>query len=469
MNNFRSENRRLLLCSVFASLMPALYAPLAVYLANSEEFVFTLAHFFWIPPVCFAACALVLFLIGLPMRKARPAYCGLLTAAGLMAYLQYTFLTENTGVFNGMPYLLEDHLGHAVPDLILWLLVSAVFVFTAIRFRETAGRIFAAVSGVLSAFLAVSLAVLLLSTDRGALLPPDGFVSSRDVLDACAGENVIVIVPDMFDKTYMETILEETPELSADFPGFTWYRGTEGCYSSTKESLTAFLSDESLCAAVSGGGYSVGIYTDGRLISDELRDVSENFLREPGRIGDLPRFTRTLLRLSACTCAPDVLRPLVWLRGDEFDGLYTPLDSEESVYSVSNTGFYEALKQNGITEAESPCFRLIHLYGAHYPYVHDEFLEPITPSFSDENAIRASRGALRVISRYLRGLKSVGAYDHSLIIIMADHGYAAPGLMTDPLLMVKLPGEKSGFSVNEEALSQRDIPSLIAEWIENCN
>lgn len=457
------DKLKLLLCSVFASETFFLFAPYALYLANAEEFLFTLYHFAFIPLFCFLAAVGILFSAGCLMKKGTGVYCSILFSLGLLTYLQGNFLFEYTGVFNGLPYVLSEHVSHAVSDSLIWIVVIVLCIGLAVCLREKAGYIFTVLSGAFSAVVTLSLMIVLFSSDQTYFKPRDGFVSDRGLLDASRNGDVIVIVPDMFDKTYMDTILAEVPDTEKQFPGFTYYHGAEGCYSSTMESLGAFLKDGNLISAVVENGLSSGIYTDVRFIPDELRGLTVNYLSGPGRINSIPLFIKTLYRLVACAYAPDVLRPAVWLYGNEFESLYSPTDSDDRVYSVSNTGFRSRLAADGINLTEEKGFRFIHIYGAHYPYIHDEFLNPITPSFSDENAVRASRGALSVIGEYLSQLMENDAYRESLIVIMADHGYVEPGRMTDPLVMIKPSGEDRGFTVDSESFSQAELPSRIAE------
>ena len=71
-----------------------------------------------------------------------------------------------------------------------------------------------------------------------------------------------------------------------------------------------------------------------------------------------------------------------------------------------------------------------------------------------------------IISFYLEELKKIGAYEDSLIVIMADHGYSQPGLQTDPLLMIKEPGLGGSFETEYMDFSQKEIPEMIRELIQ---
>lgn len=451
-------------CALFASVTFFLYAPCAIYFSNAEEFLFTFYNFRFVPLLCFLIVSVLLFIPGALMKKGKTVYCAFLFSVGLLVYVQGNFLFEDAGVFNGMPYLFINHRERIIQNCAVWILGMIVCIAAALRFQNSADRVLTYLSGFFTAFVLVSLLFVFAGADKSYLRPRESFVSTEGLLELGSEKNTVIFVPDMFDKTYMDTILEDYPESLADFHDFTYYSGIDGCYGSTKESLPAFLSDSVLTDQILKKGYSAGIYTDGRFIPADLRELTENCRNESGKIRDIPRFVGLLYRLVACSYAPDIFRPAVWLYGNEFDGVYTPSDSGEHVYTTSNTGFYDLLESEGLSENKKPCFRMIHLYGSHYPYVHDEYLNPINPSFSDENAVKASRGVLRILSAYLEHMKDMGVYDSSLIVIMADHGYVGPGMETDPLFLVKEPyASADKLTVDKTFFSQSELPAIIAK------
>lgn len=470
--NRGNDGRGLLLplfCSLFACLPFFLYAPISVYLANAEEFIFTLADFAIVPVVCFLLAAAVFFGVGCLIKgRALSVYCAVLFALGFLSYIQGSFLLKDTGVLNGMPYDPSAHTAEITANCMIWAIVIALCIIFAVRGKKAADRVFKYASGIMSAFLLVALAVLLISAKGEYFEKRSSFVSSKGLLDASEEDSFILIVPDMFDRTYMDTILAESPETALFLDGFTYYPHVRGCYSSTKESIPAFLSDPELMSALEKGGFETGIYTDSRFIPEILREDSVNVAEGTAHISDIPAFTAVLYRLAACSYAPDVLRGYVWLYGNEFDELYTAEDSRYSVYTISNISFMDALKQNGITVSPNNVFRMIHLYGSHYPYVTDENLNPIAPSFSDENAVKASRGVLEILYEYISALKRAGIYDKTMIVVMADHGYTVPGEQTDPLLMIRLPGDYMPFSISDEEVPQERIPAMLASMVEEC-
>ena len=477
-----AEKLTLILCSAAAAFAFFVYAPYSIYFPNAEEFTFTFYDFWWIPLLCFATSWAMLLIPGILFRKVRCAWCGFLFGITLCMLLQGSLLYQDYGAFNGLPYDWQSNLRQILPDAAVWLLVTGICIFCLMRWEKVTAKLFTAGSAVLLAFLILTCGLLIASSKREYLLQGETFVSDRDLLTVSETQNVLVIVLDMFDSSYMETILESDEETAENFRDFTWYANTTGCFGSTNYSLGSFLSgglmlnqqpsyretlnanyeNNLLFPALLENNWQTGIYTEGKFIPHKLAENADNCLKgEKAAIQDIPAFLSALYRMCACRFAPDAFRPFVWLSGNEFDGLYRLTDSEFEAFTVSNSAFYERLLQENITVTEQPCFRFIHLFGAHYPYLTDEYLNPISPSYSDANAVGAAKGALRIVQRYLELLKESEAYDNSLIILMGDHGYSIDGGLTNPLLMIKAAGNRGEFSVSYSPVSLADLQKTI--------
>lgn len=472
-----------MLCSCFPAFMFCVYAPYSLYFSNAEEFPFTFSDFWWIPLLCFAAAALILCLPGLLLKK-RKIYCAVLFAIGFACWLQGSILYQDLGTFNGMPYDLCANLEHIVVDTIIWGVIICICVLLACA-EKGEGKIFPFASAAFTCFLAVTALLLIFSARDEYLTKADSFVSDEALYSASEEENIIVFVPDMFDSSYLDTILDAAPEELSPYKGFTYFKNATGCFGTTTYALGSFLSGSPLlntCADYRATlnenytaeklfhelierDYNIGIYTEGKFIPHDLAENTVNCSGNTAGIVHLPRFISALYRMAACTYAPDFVRPFTWLYGNEFDGLYSLKDGETKAYTTDNLAFYAGLAENGLRFAGEPCFRMIHIYGAHYPYVMDENLQPTAPSYSDENAVRASCGVLKILGEYIQALKDTGVYHSTMIVIMADHGYSIEGGLTNPLLMVKPFGADGDFCVNTAPVSQADVIPTIRKAI----
>ena len=477
-NNFIT----LILCSAAAAFAFFVYAPYSIYFPNAEEFTFTFYDFWWIPLLCFVAVWAVLLIPGTLFPGMRSGWCGFLFGVALCILLQGSLLYQDYGTFNGLPYDWRGNLRQILTDAAVWLLLTGICIICSVRWKNVTAKLLTACSAMLLAFLILTSVLLITSSKKEYLKRGETFVSDKDILTVSDTQNVFILVLDMFDSSYMEAILESDTETAENFRDFTWYANTTGCFGATNYSLGSFLSGslmlnrqpsyrETLNAnyetdllfhTLLDNGWTTGIYTEGKFIPQKLAENTDNCLKaEKAAIKNIPAFLSALCRMCACRFAPDALRPAVWLSGNEFDGLYGLSDSEYDAYIVSNSAFYGHLLSKQVRVTEQPCFRMIHLFGAHYPYLIDEYLNPISPSYSDANAVGAAKGSLKIVQEYLELLKKNEAYDNSLIIIMGDHGYSIDGGLTNPLLMIKPAWSSEEFSVSHSPASLEDLQKTI--------
>ena len=141
-------------------------------------------------------------------------------------------------------------------------------------------------------------------------------------------------------------------------------------------------------------------------------------------------------------------------------------DLDNNAYILDDVSYFESLKNQGLRindSSESGTFRIIHLEGAHQPYI------------MDENGNRASStleqqclGSLRIVSEYLAQLKRLGVYDNTTFILTADHGFwgLEPDISaaTTPILLVKpAKSTEDSYLTSEVPTGHLDIPATIIE------
>ena len=478
----RTDKLTTFLCSAAAAFAFSAYAPYSIYFPNAEEFTFTFFDFWWIPLLCFVVVWIILLIPGILFPRLGRIWCGLLFGLMLCTLLQGSLLYQDYGAFNGLPYDWKSNLQRILSDALVWLLLTGTCVFCALHWRETAVKLFTAGSAILLAFLVLTSVFLITSSKKEYLKQGETFVSNKDILTFSTTQNVVVLVLDMFDSSYMGTILETGDETAENFRDFTWYANTTSCFGATNYSIGSLLSGSlmlnqqpsyretlnrnyetnGLFPVLLENNWISGIYTEGKFIPEKLAEHTDNCLKgEKAVIKNIPAFLSALYRMSACRFAPDAVRSFVWLSGNEFDGLYGLKDSEYDAYTISNKAFYENLVPEKVRMTDRPSFHLIHLFGAHYPYLMDEYLNPISPSYSDARAVGAAKGTLKIVQRYLELLKDNEAYDNSMVIVMGDHGYSIDGGLTNPLLMIKPQGKRGAFSVSFSPVSLGDLQKTI--------
>ena len=137
----------------------------------------------------------------------------------------------------------------------------------------------------------------------------------------------------------------------------------------------------------------------------------------------------------------------------------------KAAYSLNDAVIYQRLMTQGLmATAEEPCFRFYHLGGVHSPYLLDRDLNYISDGSGTEE--EQGLGTLHIISEYIKQLKSLGVYNQTTVIILADHGYHEHSYMEScPLLMIKFPGQSHPFTISDIPISYVSMAEIMTEYM----
>jgi len=84
--------------------------------------------------------------------------------------------------------------------------------------------------------------------------------------------------------------------------------------------------------------------------------------------------------------------------------------------------FINDFVNNGIAVEKEPIFKYIYLNGSHAPYNITRNLEVVAKRNDTEAYKEQIRGMMTLIDNFIKKLKSINAFDNSMIVILADHG-----------------------------------------------
>lgn len=107
------------------------------------------------------------------------------------------------------------------------------------------------------------------------------------------------------------------------------------------------------------------------------------------------------------------------------------------VYSWDDIDNYNYILNSNVTITEKKQFKFVHVNGAHAPYNIDQELNRVSEkNASYESELNAS---IKLVSAYIDMLKANNVYDNSVIMVMADHGYAFGETIgrQNPILFIK--------------------------------
>ena len=460
----RQALQALPLCLFFA-LTLTLFAATQMVCDNQEEFWFTWAQM--APGVVRVGLwvwgALTLLLAVLP-RRAFPWGQGVLLGLGVAALLQGNGLNADYGALNGQAIAWGEYTVYGLINTALW----AGILFICLSLRQW--KRFGALCVVLPCLLAVGEGGWIAYRAAQAPTPQtETYLSQAGLYTVGTEENLLVLVLDSVDADQFAQALAEDPDLSRRLEGFTWYRNAMGLSDPTKYGLPALLTGQAYTQPVDYAGFIAAAYADAPLYTMLAGDVwdarfftdsryvsldagvVDNLAQEELAVNDPAGLTRDLLRLCAFRYAPHFLKPQLWMYSNVF--LPYAQAQGEPVYEVTDPAFDARLREEGLEATVERAFRLIHLTGMHPPYTMDADCQYQAQGVTAQEQMR---GCLRLAEDYLEQLRTLGVYDRSAVLILADHG---TDTVHRPLLLLKRPGDTGEMAVNDAPVSYADLPA----------
>ena len=444
----------------------------------------------------FAACfavLMVLYLIAMLIHQYvyRIALAGGLTLF-ICTYIQGNFMIDKLPPLDGTTIKWENYTILRTEDLILWsvalLIVVLMYVFLK---KDLFSRTVMYLSGGLTLMLLIT-AVSVVFTS-GALQERARYQLGGDNEFVMSDEqNFIILVLDTVDSRTFAELLETHPEYAAEFQDFTYFENTVGAYSCTERAVPYILSGEwyendepfedymrrmyresPLFRTLQERGYRMEFYDEELYLDDEIAQMFSNVYRVDFELSSYVRFAKPLLKLVGFRYAPFELKKKCIFKMAAIDELVKVENAQEK-YSFSQQDhiFKSQLDQRGISEQDTQAkFQFIHLNGAHVPFIYDENMNII-----DEEEGTYEQTMLAVLSgagNYVEKLRGSGAYDNTVLIIMADHGYNGMGekeedfLRQAALLLIKGRNEQHDtMQISEAPISYEDLQEAYVRLLD---
>lgn len=480
------------LCGLFTLLNPALI----IY----QQDMYPLSAFFWIRLAGIGVgTAFALATVLTPMqwlsRRLKPGkgeriIPGLLGAAFVALFCITIFYPQVSALQDGSAAA-EPTWGRVMPlyaGYVVLLLALAVF---ALR-QEALFRRLALMAVVFSLGVTGYVAGMTIYQSSGIT-----YLSDNTDLSFGSEKNIIVIVADMLQGSFVEQALVRSPELQKRFPGFTAYTRAISPFPFTNFGLPAILSgknyavknlpvtcQENLSAAKIDSfvtdaalqGYHSTVLGSHFILFDDAQIVSgfrsqgvSNFVFSLQRLGLLRIFKKSIFDV-------DDSRTLADLKGAKIEGI--------------NLLLRLASGHNGKDKKK---ITVAHVLSPHNPVVSFSFDDnkQAIVSAADENSPDAVLDEvifiLNVLGDVVAQLQSNHIYENTLFIIVGDHGHfagrnkkmaAIPGgvdfdcwekgywgrtaSMYNPALLVKFPkAALNSMSISHDAISSLDVRNII--------
>lgn len=472
-------------CALLPVLLPVIsygiLGPAEIYFGNASEFRFRLGDF----ALPLFGIAVLVWLLGSALLALVPAKAfapvsALVVGFGVASYAQNMFLNTKLSEADGSA-MQWDTLGHyPAINAVIWAVILAAFVALSLVLKKQWRTICLAVPAFLCAIQLV--AVVSLAFTPHPAINSDQQVSGKDQFKVASQQNIIVFVLDTVSNEHLEPAEWLYPDLLTGLEDFTRYTNADCGYYTTFPSMTHMLTgvpfdfeasswekwlkdawssertndfyDEMHEAGYICNLYSPDMYNYGT--ADNLSGHFDNVEKVARRV-KTGRLLTLLEKLSAYRYLPYVCKPGFEVLSVEFGDVVEYPDAKVSI--DSNSDFYEALKEQGLTVNESVQkeFMVQHLFGVHGPYT----TAPDGTYIQEAGPDQAVEGCFTIVKDYLERLKALGLYDSSTIVITADHGHAQyAGLQ--PIYFIKQAGEHHDeMQLNTAPISHDDFQATM--------
>lgn len=485
--------------SIAACFMLFLFAPLEIYLGNQSEFWYDayLLFPFIIKDFGVFFAASMLFFVIVYMIGETPYIAALYCyfTCFIACYIQGNFMVSNLPPFDGTQVNWSLYRKETVFNIAVWIVIAGVILAILLIFKvEKFKKIISIVSLFLFLILGSTLTVLGVS---GGLLEQKQFVkfTKNDQFEMSTDTNFVILLLDAIDEECFWQVWEQHPEYVEGMGNFTFYNNAMSGYGYTDHSLPLMISGEWFENGEPYEEYLLRIYSDSPFFNhlenqgytlsfydDELQfEIGEmdgqfaNMSYAKSSLYDEDGlFNKRIMKMTGVKYAPYFLKPYCWFDPNKLKHQELGAKGDE-LFVWKNRVFYQDVQEDDIAYVEDKRFKLIHLMGAHVPFLYDKDVNEI----EDADYFTCIESSMTVTMAYLNKLKEAGVYDNSIILVLSDHGYNIsgdavkipqrdenPNGRQHPILFIKGLGERHEMKISGAPISYEDLVSAYYKLME---
>lgn len=477
-----------LIVALCAAVTFTLY-PMIIFLINRQaEFWFTpadmMAPIAVVSAAAFAAVFAVLLLFS--HRKCRIiqyVLAGALVSASLCYFIQSNYMIAYLPVLTGDEIDWNSFGIWDTASTVLWIAVPVLLLILLAVKRKLFRSVVTGLSAILVAMQVLTLGLTLATAGQGEAMDVNAYFSEEGLYELSEKGNVVTIISDTFEGSFMNDILTENPEYYDILKDFTYYDNATGTSCITYFSYAKLLTgvdfplgknsddgmahvfeNQTLIDTVTKNGYDIAYYSTfmptPSISSKVINYVDDRVLPDENAKAEIMGL---LWKSTLFQGAPHSFKDdLIVLTKDYSDVQLSIAQMDKARPFVENDdNFRDGLLKNGLTAVDDdPRYLLYSQYGVHAPLSRNRNFEVV--EFPEEWTRRDKQNeeamaALKLLTEYVEELKKAGLYDQTTIIFTADHGY---DMRFYPVLLVK---EANGSS---DRLQVNSVPFSFEEDYE---
>lgn len=481
------------LVAVTASMVMVLYPIFMFLLNNQSEFWFRITDVMGTVGILFVAVAAVLFLIlfafsGKRLSKVMLALAAILAAISLCYYIQSNYMISYLPLLTGDDIDWSSFGMWGTWSLLLWIGVPIIFLVLLIVNKNLLRT---AVKGSCAVVLAMEVLTLGMTFATVPITPPEdkaAYFSTEGLYELSDEKNVVLIVSDTFEGTFMNDILEQYPEWKKKLSDFTYYDNTTGtsCFTyfaftklmtgvdfpigkNSEDGIAEAFSKQTIVDTVNNNGYDIAYYACFKPtpnVEDKILNYEGSYL--PPDAGNRWNIVQLLCKSTLFQGVPHQLKNhFIVLLTDYYNlRLTTTLEGVESPYVTHDVAYRNTLLEQGMTKIDAkPRYAVYELEGVHAPYRFNREFETVT--FPEDATLREKQlegalASLKLLTEYVDALKAAGLYENTTILFTADHGF---DMRFYPVMLVKEAGVAKGeeLKIDSTPLSMQEDYELILD------
>lgn len=390
------------------------------------------------------------------------------------SYIQGNYMLKDLPGLDGTTIVWKGFLMQNIITLCIWIALIITYIITVKKFNfEKVIKVSSKVALVVFIMLLASALSTMVTTRKMFRKKYPIIVTDKNYANFSKDKNFIIFLVDAVDSRIFDQELKKSQYLDS-FKDFTYYPDTISHYLFTRESIPLILTgipnynekdyytyyndafDKSpLFDELSEKNYDVNIYDYELIWGTEKGRMVKNS-KVISNSMSVFHFMKCNLKYVGYKYLPYNLKKFAKIEKMNFN--YGKKTNDDSFYKWDNIDNYKMIKNANVTIEDTKQFKFIHTNGSHVPYTMDENLKRVKEKDSSyEKEVNAS---IKLLDSYLNLLKENNVYDNSVIIILADHGYAGGERIgrQNPILYIKGINEThKQMPVSDKKLSQIDL------------
>lgn len=467
-----------------------IYEPIVLYAANKTDLWFDFKTMMRPVMILFTVSlfALILFYTIIKKLSKKDKVYNIIVVISFIvyfaSYIQGNYLLKKLPPLDGTTIIWKGFLVQNIITFVIWAVLIASYIITIKKFKfENVIKTSSKIALVVFIMLLTSSLSTLLTTKKMFMKKYPILVTEKNYTNFSDDKNFIIFLVDAVDSRTFASELSKSP-YKENFKDFMYYPDTTSYYLFTRDSIPIILTgipnlnekdyyeyynrafDKSkLFDELINKDYDVNIYDHELIWTTEKGRIVQNTEEVSNQIKTI-HLAKCNLKYVAYKYLPYFAKKYAHIERMNFN--YSKKTEYDNAYSWDNIDNYNRIINANVTKKNKKEFKFIHTNGSHVPYNMDNDLNRISEKEATyENEINAS---IKLISSYIDLLKNNGLYDNSVIILMADHGYANGERIgrQNPILYIKGFNETSKLPrVSDKKVSHIDLVDAYIELLNN--